>query len=73
MAVVAGTTNAGTFFCVAIDEAIPRTLLSSIVGFQIVSGFLSEAIRDGILAERLAEHVALKKELGNSDRGLGSA
>jgi hypothetical protein len=40
------TTNAGTFFCVAIDKPILRTLLSSIVGFQIVSGFLSETLSD---------------------------
>ena len=29
--------------------------------------------KDEVLAELMAEHVALKKELGNSDRGLGSA
>ena len=29
--------------------------------------------KDEVLAERMAEHVALKKRLGNSDRGLGSA
>src|SRR6266567_3015932 len=28
--------------------------------------------KDEVLAELMAEHVALKKELGNSDRGLGS-
>src|SRR5919199_204382 len=29
--------------------------------------------KDEVLAELMAEHVALKKRLGNSDRGLGSA
>ena len=29
--------------------------------------------KDEVLAELMAEHVALKKQLGNSDRGLGSA
>ncbi|HLJ15973.1 MAG TPA: transposase [Bryobacteraceae bacterium] len=29
--------------------------------------------KDEVLAELMAEHVALKKPLGNSDRGLGSA
>src|SRR2546423_2947004 len=29
--------------------------------------------KDEVLAELTAEHVALKKSLGNSDRGLGSA
>jgi transposase-like protein len=29
--------------------------------------------KDEVLAELMAEHVAVKKELGNSDRGLGSA
>src|SRR3982751_5174397 len=29
--------------------------------------------KDEVLAELMAEHVALKKSLGNSDRGLGSA
>jgi len=29
--------------------------------------------KDEVLAELMAEHVALKKGLGNSDRGLGSA
>ena len=29
--------------------------------------------KDEVLAELMAEHVALRKELGNSDRGLGSA
>src|SRR5271167_4104211 len=29
--------------------------------------------KDEVLAELMAEHVALKKELGNSDQGLGSA
>ena len=29
--------------------------------------------KDEVLAELMAEHVALKKELGNSDWGLGSA
>jgi hypothetical protein len=29
--------------------------------------------KDEVLAELMAEHVALKKLLGNSDRGLGSA
>jgi transposase len=28
--------------------------------------------KDEVLAELMAEHVALKKELGNFDRGLGS-
>jgi hypothetical protein len=30
-------------------------------------------IKDEVLAELMAEHVALKKRLGNSDRGLDSA
>src|SRR5947209_8351376 len=30
-------------------------------------------IKDEVLAELMAEHVALKKNLGNSDRDLGSA
>jgi transposase len=29
--------------------------------------------KDEVLAELMPEHVALKKKLGNSDRGLGSA
>jgi transposase len=29
--------------------------------------------KDEVLAELMAEHVALKKELGNSDQGVGSA
>ncbi|MEP7364848.1 MAG: hypothetical protein ABI972_16460, partial [Acidobacteriota bacterium] len=29
--------------------------------------------KDEVLAEMMAEHVALKKRLGNSDRDLGSA
>jgi hypothetical protein len=29
--------------------------------------------KDEVLAELMADHVALKKSLGNSDRGLGSA
>src|SRR5712664_525058 len=29
--------------------------------------------KDEVLAELMAEHVTLKKRLGNSDRGLGSA
>ena len=29
--------------------------------------------KDEVLAELMAEHVALKKVLGNSDRGLGAA
>src|ERR687885_1268213 len=29
--------------------------------------------KDEVLAELMAEHVALKKDIGNSDRGLGSA
>ena len=29
--------------------------------------------KDEVLAELMAEHIALKKHLGNSDRGLGSA
>ena len=29
--------------------------------------------KDEVLAELMAEHVALRKTLGNSDRGLGSA
>jgi transposase len=29
--------------------------------------------KDEVLAELMAQHVALKKELGNSDRGLGPA
>jgi transposase len=29
--------------------------------------------KDEVLAELMAEHIALKKRLGNSDRGLGPA
>jgi hypothetical protein len=62
------TTNARTFFCVTIDKPSPRTLLSSIVGFQIVSGFLSETFGDLVDNHATHKHPRVKRWLAARPR-----